>query len=89
MFQKLKDAVACIDLRETDFCSVIQIAITGILNEGRSVFFFVTPEKLKHLHQFHNFVQGRKEEKTIIYDEAHCIPTWGVEFRPSLLSSLR
>lgn len=50
-----KGVIARIDLRETDMCEIIELSIIRILGEGRSVFFFVTPERLENLKRFQNF----------------------------------
>lgn len=50
-----KDVIACIDLRETDMCEIVELSIIRILGEGRSVFFFRYSRTIGEFKAFSEF----------------------------------
>nr|XP_018914628.1 PREDICTED: putative ATP-dependent DNA helicase Q1 [Bemisia tabaci] len=55
-------------------------------NGGQSVFILLTPEALNRAANLRGFAQTAGYPVTIIFDEAHTIPSWGLEFRDELIT---
>lgn len=53
------------------------------LIQGKIQILFVSPEMLDHIDHFEFLLQLSRSIHLLVIDEAHCISTWGHDFRPS------
>ncbi|CAH0395182.1 unnamed protein product [Bemisia tabaci] len=88
MFAKLRKAVRILNLRTTPFSQAIINSITNELNRKNSVFVITTPERMLSDKIFRGLLRRNDIPPVVfIFDEAHTIATWGVEFRPKQLEA--
>lgn len=90
MFNKLKNRVAVINLRNISVTRQLLRWTEATVVGGSSVFFLTTAEKLAGSRTFLQFLnEAHGINITYVFDEAHCIPIWGIEFRPALLQTAK
>ena len=62
------------------------------INSGELALLYITPERFRS-RAFHNALSTRmmndKGLEYVIFDEAHCISQWGMEFRPEYLNVIK
>lgn len=68
-----------------------QIEVIKAIKHKEITLLYISPERLLFSHFFNNtisFAAANQGIDTIIFDEAHCITSWGTDFRPSYLLAL-
>lgn len=66
--------------------------LSSIVKDQRAICLFLTPEKFISWKFYHEVILPALEGQgigTIVFDEAHCISGWGMNFRPKYVLSLR
>lgn len=69
-----------------------QIEIINAIKRKEISLLYISPEKLLFSHFFKNtilYAASNQGIDNIIFDEAHCITSWGTDFRPSYLFAFK
>ncbi|CAH0748605.1 unnamed protein product [Bemisia tabaci] len=87
LFMRLHSKIHIIDLRSTKLTWSSISDYNSMILKGTTIFFLSTHETFLGQRKLHAFLEKAPPKGImIVHDEAHTVPSWGVEFRPSLLS---